>query len=99
MEVIKRRRKQSRVSAKLSAGPGVVTKALGVDRRFNGVDLFDPNGEIQLILPEEPLPDAQIVATPRVGIDYAGEPWVSRPWRFYVRGNEFVSRLGLFKEN
>ena len=97
--IIKRRRKQTKLTAKLSAGPGVVTKALAIDRRFNGVDLFNPTGNIRLILPEKPLTEAEIVATPRIGIDYAGEPWVGKPWRFYVRGSSFVSRLGLFKES
>ena len=98
LETIQRRRKVKR-GARLSAGPGVLTKALGIDRRFNGVDLFDPAGAIRLVLPESPVPEECIVATPRVGIDYSGEPWVSKPWRFYLRHNPYVSRLGLFKEN
>jgi DNA-3-methyladenine glycosylase len=31
-----------------------------------------------------------IVETTRVGVDYAGE-WKNKPWRFYIRGNSFVS--------
>ena len=34
---------------------------------------------------------AAIAAGPRVGIDYA-QDWVARPWRFWLRGNPFVSR-------
>ena len=31
------------------------------------------------------------IATPRIGIDYAGPPWVDRPWRFVERGHPSVS--------
>ena len=92
------RRKQTRVSPKLSAGPGVLTRALGVDRQVNGIDLLAAESPVRLLLPEAPLPEDELVATPRVGIDYAGEPWAGKPWRFYRRGSKFVSRLGLFKE-
>lgn len=98
LEHIMARRKQKKASAKLSTGPGVLTKALGIDRRFNGGDLLDGAGEIRLFLPEEPLPDSEIIATPRVGIDYAGEPWVSKPWRFCRRGSAYVSRKDLIKD-
>lgn len=94
---IQRRRNQTRLSPKLGAGPGVVTKALGIGRRYNGANLFAPEGEIQLVLSPDPVPDSEIIATPRIGIDYAGEPWVSKPWRFYLQGTKFVSQLRAFK--
>ncbi|MEZ4999891.1 MAG: hypothetical protein R2727_04220 [Bacteroidales bacterium] len=27
---------------------------------------------------------ADVLSSPRIGIDYAGEPWISKPWRFYI---------------
>ena len=99
LEIIQRRRKLAGKSARLSSGPGVVTKALGIDRRFNGANLLDPTSPIRLKMAASPVPPADIVATPRIGIDYAGEPWVSKPWRFYTRGNIYVSRLNAFKES
>ena len=33
---------------------------------------------------------SKIVATKRIGIDYAG-PWKHKPWRFYIKNNPFVS--------
>lgn len=98
LEHIMARRKLIKESAKLSTGPGVLTKALGIDRRYNGIDVLAAEGPIRLILPLEPIPDTEVVATPRIGIDYAGEPWASKPWRFYRRNTKYVSRLGLFKE-
>jgi DNA-3-methyladenine glycosylase len=32
-----------------------------------------------------------IVARPRIGVDYAGE-WAHKPLRFYMEGNKYVSR-------
>ncbi len=37
-----------------------------------------------------PVPREEIVETTRVGVDYAGE-WKNKPWRFYIKGNRFVS--------
>lgn len=98
IEHIMGRRKQTKVSSKLSTGPGVLTKALGIDRRFNGLDLLGEDSRVRLILREEPLPETEVIAAPRVGINYAGEPSVSKPWRFCRRGSGYLSRKDLIKE-
>ena len=36
-------------------------------------------------------PAAAVIATPRIGIDYAGEPWAEQPWRFVERGHRSAS--------
>jgi len=60
------------------SGPGRVTKHLAMDRSFYGEDLSE-SGRIWL----EDAPAAVNYHTgPRVGINYAGEPWVSIPWRY-----------------
>jgi DNA-3-methyladenine glycosylase len=59
-------------------GPGILTRALGIDRSFYGEDLT-LSDRIWVEAPKIPLP---VVQTPRIGIDYAGEPWKSNPWRF-----------------
>ena len=48
----------------------------------------------QLYLEDRALPvrDEDIVARPRIGIAFAGEPWISQPWRLYERGNRWVSK-------
>ena len=89
------RRNQSKISPKLTTGPGVLTKALGIDRRLNGTDLLDPANPVRLLLPTVPLPPDQVGDARRVGIDYAGEPWVSKPWRFYRKDSAYVSRRDL----
>jgi len=77
--------------ARLAAGPGLVGLAFGVDRSHTGLDLCDGASALRL----ESAPDGaavpDIVTTPRVGIGFAGEPWVSVPWRFLVAGSPSLS--------
>ena len=68
----------------------LVCAAFSVSRADGGVDLCDPVSELRL----ETAPDeiAPAVRTgPRVGIDYAPEPWRGRPWRFFVPGSPALS--------
>lgn len=62
------------------SGPGRVGKALQLSKSFYGENLF--TSERIWIEDTENQPD--FISTPRIGIDYAGEPWVSKPWRFVV---------------
>lgn len=62
------------------AGPGRVTKGLGIDGTFNAEDLTT-SGKIWV---EDSGFRPVLEAGPRVGISYAGEPWVSMPWRFMI---------------
>jgi DNA-3-methyladenine glycosylase len=78
--------------ARLAAGPGLVAAAFDIDRTSTGVDLCDPASPLRLEVPPAGEPAPEVVATPRVGIAYAGEPWVSKPWRLSVRDNPAVSR-------
>jgi DNA-3-methyladenine glycosylase len=73
----------------LTSGPGKLTKALGIDRKFNGKFLLD--GEVWLEDLGEKVSTKNIVASPRIGIDYAGED-ARLPWRFTIKGNAWVSR-------
>ena len=61
-------------------GPGRVTKALGIDKTFNGEDLIFSDR----IWIEESGVSPVYRTGPRIGIDYAGEYWKTRPWRFYT---------------
>lgn len=72
-----------------TSGPGRLTLALGIDRRFNGISLTDPAST--LFLEYGNLADRETIVTgARVGIT-AAEPWRSIPWRFSIAGNRFVS--------
>ncbi len=61
-------------------GPGRVTKLLGIDRSFYGEDLVDSK---RIWIEESGITPAYKTG-PRIGIDYAGEPWKSNPWRYYT---------------
>jgi DNA-3-methyladenine glycosylase len=77
--------------ARLASGPGLVAAAFGVDRSFTGMDLCDPASPLRLEARPDDEPEPEVVATPRVGIAFAGEPWVSMPWRLTVAGSPSLS--------
>jgi DNA-3-methyladenine glycosylase len=62
-------------------GPGRLTKMLGIDRRMNGLPALTATG-LWIEEGEENVPHKEIVAGPRVGVDYAGAIWAAKPWRF-----------------
>ena len=61
-------------------GPGKLTKFLGIDKSFYGEDLITSDR----IWIENPGITYKIKNGPRIGIDYAGEYWKTRPWRYYL---------------
>lgn len=74
---------------KLTNGPGLLTKSLGIHVNQTGVSLAGP--EIW-IAEGEIISTKKIVSAERIGIDYAEED-ASLPWRFYIRGNTWVSKF------
>jgi len=91
LETMLRRRGHRALSPQLSAGPGVMSQALGIHRRYDGYSLLAGESDITIMDDGLRLAPADIYAGPRVGIDYAEEckDW---PWRFCCLGNAFVSR-------
>src|SRR5262249_46790451 len=71
-----------------TSGPALLCKAMAIDKRLNGHDLV--SDEFYIAVPEV-IETIGIVRRPRVGVDYAG-PWATKPLRFYIKGNPFVSR-------
>jgi DNA-3-methyladenine glycosylase len=65
-------------------GPGKVTKALGIDKTFYGEDLVYSDR----IWIETHLENPSIIHQPRIGIDYACEPWKSVAWRYILDINQ-----------
>lgn len=70
-----------------TAGPGRLTRALGITRADDGLDLVEGGRIFLAARTKRPT----ITVTPRVGVAYAG-PWADRPWRFYDARSSFVSR-------
>jgi DNA-3-methyladenine glycosylase len=69
-------------------GPGLLCRAMHIDKKQNGHDLVSDDFYIG---DEGSHRRVSIVKRPRVGVDYAGH-WARRLLRFYVRGSAFVSR-------
>ncbi|MDU0369418.1 DNA-3-methyladenine glycosylase [Hymenobacter endophyticus] len=82
------RRGLPQVQRNLTSGPGLLTQALGISTAHYGLDLTGPT--IWLEDHHEPVAEADILASPRVGIDYAGED-AALPWRFRIRGSKWTS--------
>jgi len=77
--------------ADLCNGPAKLTQALAIDRSHDRLDLTT---EPTLFLEKcrsRSLPKSKIIASPRVGIDYAGA-WVDKPLRMSLRDHPGVSR-------
>ena len=72
-------------------GPGRLTKALAIGRSLNGLPA-EPQTGLWLEDAGIDIPDKEVEATPRIGVDYAGEVWAAKPWRFVVT-KEGMSRL------
>lgn len=72
----------------LAGGPGKLCQALAVDRSLDGAPLDRPP---LYIARGEPVPEEEVVAGPRIGVDYAGEA-AAWPLRFSVRGHRHVSK-------
>ncbi|MEO8437426.1 MAG: DNA-3-methyladenine glycosylase [Chloroflexota bacterium] len=76
---------------RLASGPGLVAAAFGLTTDWTGLDLCDPASPLRLEAAPAGEPRPEVVATQRIGIAYAGEPWATQPWRFVERGHRSVS--------
>jgi DNA-3-methyladenine glycosylase len=70
----------------LARGPARLTKALGVDRGHNGLDVTDPDSPLQ-VRRGLPVTDDAVRRGPRVGVARAAD----LPWRLWVDGDPTVS--------
>ena len=69
-------------------GPGLLCRAMHIDKTLNGHDLLSDD----FYIAEAGFAHKfTIVKRPRVGVDYAGH-WARRLLRFYIKGNAYVSR-------
>jgi DNA-3-methyladenine glycosylase len=69
-------------------GPGLLCRAMAIDRRLNAHDLLSENF---YIAPAAEAAVFEIVARPRIGVAFARH-WARRRLRFYIKGSVFVSR-------
>jgi DNA-3-methyladenine glycosylase len=70
-------------------GPGLLCRALGIDRTLNGADLL---GERLWIEKPARYVKPRVTRATRIGVDYAGD-WAHKPWRFYDTDSPYVSTV------
>jgi DNA-3-methyladenine glycosylase len=70
-----------------TGGPGLLCRAMNIDKKLNGHDLLSDD----FYIAESEAEIFSIVKGPRIGVDYA-KHWAKRHLRFYIKGNPFVSR-------
>lgn len=88
-DLMKRYRKTQKLIFNLTNGPGKLCQALKIDKSINMLDLTK-----NILWVEDrgvKIKSSEIVAAKRIGVDYAGK-YKNKPWRFYLRGNPFVSK-------
>ena len=88
LNVMRKFRKYPDRDTNIASGPGKLCMAMGIDKTLNGEDLTGDT----LWIEDRRLEVGRIIASPRIGVDYAGE-YKDKPWRFYVEGNPHVSRV------
>lgn len=78
------------VKGREANGPGKLTRWLGIDKSFYGEDITKSK---RIWVEDRGLQvfPSDIIAAPRIGIDYA-EEWSQKALRFYLRNNFSVSK-------
>lgn len=88
IDTILKRRGKSKLERSVGGGPGIVSQALGITTKNYGEDL---QGSLIWVENREiTVNPSEIISSPRVGVDYAGED-AKLPWRFRIKGNKFTS--------
>lgn len=86
---IMQRRSAENEGARITSGPGKLTRALGIDRKHNGIALNAKR--VWLEDSGMPISRKHFESSARIGIDYAGEDALL-PWRFTMKDSPWVSK-------
>ncbi len=89
IDIMRDRRNIYKEDKRLCKGPGALAQALGLNKSHNGIDL----NEDKIWIEDHPLEinHDEVIASARVGMNFDG-PYKTIPWRFYIKGNQYVSR-------
>jgi len=74
-----------RRSGRNTFGPGKLTQALGITKSENQADLTGTASGLWIEAGVQ-VPNSRVTKGPRVGLNSTPEPWLSKPWRFLVKG-------------
>ncbi|MCL4112998.1 UNVERIFIED_CONTAM: hypothetical protein GTU68_043920 [Idotea baltica] len=83
------RRKMTKMHPRISNGPGILSKALGITTKMDGRALYTKDA-VWIEKRRKSDREVDIISGPRVGVGYAQEcaEW---PWRFRIKGNPYCS--------
>ncbi len=87
IDIMLHRRDKLQLDFTLTKGPGALSQAMGIHKSQTGVSLM--KGDIWIEDRGIAIPKNKIMASPRIGVEYAGDhaEWL---YRFYVKDNPWV---------
>lgn len=88
VDIMLARRGKPKLTPQLTAGPGAMSQALGINTRHTGLSL---NAHIIIEDRGIKIKPRDIIAGTRVGVAYAEED-AYMPYRFWIKGNPYVSK-------
>ena len=91
VETMLKRRNYDQLKPQLTAGPGVMSKALGITTANTALDLTHSSSKIWIEDHNNSVNPKNIIESPRVGVNYA-EECATWNWRFRIEGNKWTSR-------
>ena len=91
VELMMERRGMDKLKPQLTAGPGVLGKAMGITKAWTGTSLVADDAAIWIADVDDNIAEDDIICSPRVGIDYA-EECALWDWRFRIKGNKWTSK-------
>jgi DNA-3-methyladenine glycosylase len=94
IELMKERRNRDVIDKVLTSGPARLAQALGLNQKMDRSSLL--SSSLWIEEGEREVKEKEIKSTTRVGVGYAKE-YASKPWRFYIKDNSWVSCLKVGK--
>lgn len=89
IETMLERMRKTKMDHAVGRGPGNVSKALGLQVLHSGMDLYGDS--IFIVNDGQHYKTSAIIATPRIGVDYAAEDALL-PYRFIVKDHPHVTK-------
>lgn len=90
-ETVMRQLRNGRSPSQLTNGPAKLAQALAINKSLNGTNLCQPDGVIWIETGTQET-QAAISQGPRIGLGNTPEPWLSMPWRYWLKDNPYVSK-------
>ena len=90
ISIMAERRHMQITDVRLTKGPGALSLAMGLSSDLSGASLIAPSSPVWIEDRRVRYTDVDICAGPRIGVESAGEA-ASWPWRYFVKGNKYVS--------